>query len=70
MRRKGSALVGDVHPAVAQVAGVMTPVPGGVGPLTIVMLLVNSRKVLMSAMLKFKWLDASLQPELPSRMTI
>ena len=42
VRKKGSALVGDVHPAVARVAGLLTPVPGGVGPLTIVMLLANT----------------------------
>ncbi|HSL20522.1 MAG TPA: bifunctional 5,10-methylenetetrahydrofolate dehydrogenase/5,10-methenyltetrahydrofolate cyclohydrolase [Vicinamibacterales bacterium] len=40
--RKGSVLVGDVHPRVADVAGLLTPVPGGVGPLTIVMLLANT----------------------------
>jgi methylenetetrahydrofolate dehydrogenase (NADP+)/methenyltetrahydrofolate cyclohydrolase len=40
--RKGSILVGDVHPAVADVAGALTPVPGGVGPLTIAMLLKNT----------------------------
>ena len=40
--RRGSILVGDVHPAVAQVAGALTPVPGGVGPLTIAMLLKNT----------------------------
>jgi len=40
--KKGSAVVGDVHPAVAQVAGALTPVPGGVGPLTISMLLKNT----------------------------
>src|SRR5579863_10219870 len=34
-RRKGSTLMGDVHPEVAEVAGALTPVPGGVGPLTI-----------------------------------
>jgi methylenetetrahydrofolate dehydrogenase (NADP+)/methenyltetrahydrofolate cyclohydrolase len=39
---KGSVLVGDVHPAVADVAGWLTPVPGGVGPLTIAMLLKNT----------------------------
>src|SRR5271165_5439726 len=33
-RAKGSTLAGDVHPQVAEVAGAMTPVPGGVGPLT------------------------------------
>ena len=43
-RRKGSALVGDVHPDVAEVAGALTPVPGGVGPLTIAMLMVNTVK--------------------------
>lgn len=41
--RKGSTLVGDVHPReVAEVAGALTPVPGGVGPLTIAMLLSNT----------------------------
>jgi methylenetetrahydrofolate dehydrogenase (NADP+)/methenyltetrahydrofolate cyclohydrolase len=40
--RKGSVLVGDVHPDVAEVAGAITPVPGGVGPLTIAMLMANT----------------------------
>jgi methylenetetrahydrofolate dehydrogenase (NADP+)/methenyltetrahydrofolate cyclohydrolase len=40
--RKGSVLVGDVHPEAAEVAGALTPVPGGVGPLTIVMLMANT----------------------------
>jgi len=39
---KGSTLVGDVHPEVAEVAGMLTPVPGGVGPLTIAMLMSNT----------------------------
>jgi methylenetetrahydrofolate dehydrogenase (NADP+)/methenyltetrahydrofolate cyclohydrolase len=39
---RGSVLVGDVHPEVEQVAGALTPVPGGVGPLTIAMLLANT----------------------------
>lgn len=39
---RGSVLVGDVHPEVASVAGALTPVPGGVGPLTIAMLLSNT----------------------------
>ncbi len=43
-RAKGSTLVGDVHPEVAEVAGAMTPVPGGVGPLTIAMLMYNTVK--------------------------
>jgi methylenetetrahydrofolate dehydrogenase (NADP+) / methenyltetrahydrofolate cyclohydrolase len=41
-RTKGSTLVGDVHPNVAEVAGALTPVPGGVGPLTIAMLMSNT----------------------------
>jgi methylenetetrahydrofolate dehydrogenase (NADP+)/methenyltetrahydrofolate cyclohydrolase len=40
--RQGSVVVGDVHPHVAEVAGALTPVPGGVGPLTIAMLLKNT----------------------------
>jgi len=41
--RKGSVLVGDVHPVeVARVASAYTPVPGGVGPLTIAMLMANT----------------------------
>src|SRR6202046_1438343 len=43
-RAKGTALVGDVHPDVANVAGALTPVPGGVGPLTIAMLMSNTVK--------------------------
>ena len=41
-RSKGSVLVGDVHPEVADVAGALTPVPGGVGPLTITLLMKNT----------------------------
>ncbi|HEV7967163.1 MAG TPA: bifunctional 5,10-methylenetetrahydrofolate dehydrogenase/5,10-methenyltetrahydrofolate cyclohydrolase [Candidatus Acidoferrales bacterium] len=41
---KGSVLVGDVHPGVAEIAGAITPVPGGVGPLTIAMLMSNTVK--------------------------
>jgi methylenetetrahydrofolate dehydrogenase (NADP+) / methenyltetrahydrofolate cyclohydrolase len=43
-RSKGSTLVGDVHPEVADFAGAITPVPGGVGPLTIAMLMFNTVK--------------------------
>ena len=40
---RGFTLVGDVHPdSVLPVAGALTPVPGGVGPLTIAMLMVNT----------------------------
>src|SRR6202167_138535 len=41
-RATGSTLVGDVHPHVADVAGALTPVPGGVGPFTIAMLMTNT----------------------------
>jgi methylenetetrahydrofolate dehydrogenase (NADP+)/methenyltetrahydrofolate cyclohydrolase len=41
--RKGTLLLGDVHPLdVAEKAAAYTPVPGGVGPLTIAMLMVNT----------------------------
>ena len=43
-RSKGSTLAGDVHSEVAEVAGALTPVPGGVGPLTIAMLMYNTVK--------------------------
>jgi methylenetetrahydrofolate dehydrogenase (NADP+)/methenyltetrahydrofolate cyclohydrolase len=39
---KGSVLVGDVHPDVEAVAGALTPVPGGVGPITVAMVLKNT----------------------------
>jgi methylenetetrahydrofolate dehydrogenase (NADP+)/methenyltetrahydrofolate cyclohydrolase len=41
-KRRGSIVIGDVHPSVAEIAGALTPVPGGVGPLTIAMLLKNT----------------------------
>jgi methylenetetrahydrofolate dehydrogenase (NADP+)/methenyltetrahydrofolate cyclohydrolase len=41
-RVKGSALVGDVHPDAVHTAGALTPVPGGVGPMTITMLMRNT----------------------------
>ena len=40
--KRGSVVVGDVHPNAVEVAGALTPVPGGVGPLTIAMLLKNT----------------------------
>jgi methylenetetrahydrofolate dehydrogenase (NADP+)/methenyltetrahydrofolate cyclohydrolase len=40
--KRGSAVVGDVHPEVSEVAGAITPVPGGVGPLTVAMLMANT----------------------------
>jgi len=43
--KRGSTLVGDVHPAeAAEVAGMLTPVPGGVGLLTVAMLMKNTLK--------------------------
>ncbi len=41
---KGFALVGDVHPDAVNIAGALTPVPGGVGPMTITMLMSNTVK--------------------------
>ena len=43
-REKGEVLVGDVHPDAVDVAGAITPVPGGVGPMTIAMLMSNTVK--------------------------
>jgi methylenetetrahydrofolate dehydrogenase (NADP+)/methenyltetrahydrofolate cyclohydrolase len=40
--RRGAIVVGDVHPEVAGIAGALSPVPGGVGPLTVAMLLKNT----------------------------
>ena len=42
VNRTEAGLVGDVDPGVFEVAGLMTPVPGGVGPMTIAMLLRNT----------------------------
>jgi methylenetetrahydrofolate dehydrogenase (NADP+)/methenyltetrahydrofolate cyclohydrolase len=44
MNRTADGLRGDVHPAVAERAGLLTPVPGGVGPMTIASLLRNTVK--------------------------
>jgi methylenetetrahydrofolate dehydrogenase (NADP+)/methenyltetrahydrofolate cyclohydrolase len=54
---KGSTLVGDVHPEVAEIAGAITPVPGGVGPLTIAMLMFNTVKA--ARLRRGQWLVAS-----------
>ncbi len=40
--KRGSTIVGDVDPRAFEVAGAYTPVPGGVGPLTIAMLMANT----------------------------
>ncbi|MCC6742694.1 MAG: bifunctional 5,10-methylenetetrahydrofolate dehydrogenase/5,10-methenyltetrahydrofolate cyclohydrolase [Acidobacteria bacterium] len=45
IEKRGQTIVGDVHPRLAEpVAGRLTPVPGGVGPLTIAMLMKNTYK--------------------------
>ena len=41
-RERGWRLAGDVHPDVALVASLMSPVPGGVGPMTVAMLMANT----------------------------
>ena len=43
-RAKGRVLIGDVHPDAVNTAGALTPVPGGVGPMTITMLMSNTVK--------------------------
>jgi methylenetetrahydrofolate dehydrogenase (NADP+)/methenyltetrahydrofolate cyclohydrolase len=40
--KRGSTIVGDIHPEAFERAGAYTPVPGGVGPLTIAMLMANT----------------------------
>jgi methylenetetrahydrofolate dehydrogenase (NADP+)/methenyltetrahydrofolate cyclohydrolase len=57
--KKGSTLVGDVHPEVAEVAGALTPVPGGVGPLTIAMLMYNTVKAAKMRRGSGQWLVVS-----------
>jgi methylenetetrahydrofolate dehydrogenase (NADP+) / methenyltetrahydrofolate cyclohydrolase len=45
IEKRGQTLTGDVHPRLVEpVAGHLTPVPGGVGPLTIAMLMKNTLK--------------------------
>jgi methylenetetrahydrofolate dehydrogenase (NADP+)/methenyltetrahydrofolate cyclohydrolase len=47
-RERGSVLVGDVHPEVGEIAGALTPVPGGVGPLTVTMLMMNTLRAALA----------------------
>lgn len=52
-RKSGSRLVGDVHyESAAEVAGAITPVPGGVGPMTIAMLMKNTLRAAEIALQK------------------
>ncbi|MFY9225006.1 MAG: bifunctional 5,10-methylenetetrahydrofolate dehydrogenase/5,10-methenyltetrahydrofolate cyclohydrolase [Blastocatellia bacterium] len=44
LEKKGYTLIGDVEPDCETIAGYLTPVPGGVGPLTIAMLMKNTVK--------------------------
>jgi methylenetetrahydrofolate dehydrogenase (NADP+)/methenyltetrahydrofolate cyclohydrolase len=47
--KNGYTLTGDVNPReVSEVAGYLTPVPGGVGPLTIAMLMKNTLAAMKS----------------------
>ena len=41
-RERGWRLAGDVHPGVEEVASLLSPVPGGVGPMTVAMLMANT----------------------------
>jgi methylenetetrahydrofolate dehydrogenase (NADP+)/methenyltetrahydrofolate cyclohydrolase len=66
-RAKGSALVGDVHPDAANVAGALTPVPGGVGPMTITMLMSNTVK---AARLRRGESSGKLSPTKPAHSAI
>jgi methylenetetrahydrofolate dehydrogenase (NADP+)/methenyltetrahydrofolate cyclohydrolase len=43
-RTKRNVLIGDVHPDAVNTAGALSPVPGGVGPMTITMLMSNTVK--------------------------
>jgi methylenetetrahydrofolate dehydrogenase (NADP+)/methenyltetrahydrofolate cyclohydrolase len=58
-RTRGFILVGDVHPDVRMVAGAITPVPGGVGPLTIAMLMSNTVKAARLRRLEHVTISAS-----------
>src|SRR6202167_4681180 len=60
-RTKGFTLAGDVHPDVAEIAGALTPVPGGVGPLTIAMLMYNTVKAAKMRRGSGQWSVASGQ---------
>ncbi|MGB2623010.1 MAG: bifunctional 5,10-methylenetetrahydrofolate dehydrogenase/5,10-methenyltetrahydrofolate cyclohydrolase [Candidatus Acidiferrum sp.] len=61
---KGNALVGDVHPDAVNTAGAITPVPGGVGPMTITMLMSNTVKA--ARMRRAKAIPRSISASGPS----
>jgi methylenetetrahydrofolate dehydrogenase (NADP+)/methenyltetrahydrofolate cyclohydrolase len=62
---KDSALVGDVHPGAIHNAGALTPVPGGVGPMTITMLMSNTVKAARLRRASAK--PSSVQSSAPAR---
>ena len=69
-RTEEGKLVGDVDPACFEVAGLMTPVPGGVGPMTIAMLLRNtldSRATSPFASCGSRFVGASVPPVVDHR---
>lgn len=57
INRTEGGIVGDVDPGVADTAGLLTPVPGGVGPMTIALLLQNTVRVrrYRTGVLEFPW---------------
>src|ERR1700747_649941 len=59
---KGSVLIGDVHPDAVNTAAALTPVPGGVGPMTITMLMSNTVKAARLRRLSSKSQPASVAP--------
>jgi methylenetetrahydrofolate dehydrogenase (NADP+)/methenyltetrahydrofolate cyclohydrolase len=61
-RAKGSVLIGDVHPDAVNTAGALSPVPGGVGPMTITMLMSNTVKAA-----KLRRMSGRLQPASAAR---
>jgi methylenetetrahydrofolate dehydrogenase (NADP+)/methenyltetrahydrofolate cyclohydrolase len=58
LQEKGYTLVGDVDPRVIEKAGYLTPVPGGIGPLTVAMLMRNT----LQAFKRRRGLGASPKP--------
>ncbi len=66
-RAKGSTLVGDVHPDAVNTAGALTPVPGGVGPMTITMLMSNTVKAARLRRGKASSLTDTVQPSAGAR---
>lgn len=52
LTREDGVVVGDVHPAVAEVAGWLTPMPGGTGLMTVAMVIVNT----VTAAKRRRWL--------------